>query len=528
MRRLLGLFKGLILIFLLLTMQLVRWQIVRSDLAKAALRQRSEALPLDSGRAPIFDRTGLPLTGGGSQISLGTFPKLIPKDQKDALPWQLAPILGRPAPQIAEKINKGKPVFLAKGLNKWQLQALKPLLSEGLVVVNEKLRYKEPALAPHIIGYLKASDQSGVSGIEALANEELAHVAPLELAAIVDGNRRLIKGLGFRIIGGGHGGEGLKTTLDSKFQKVAQEELTKTGQRGTVVIADAKTGNILALASNPTFDPNQVEGVMNAPGSPLLNRALHSYYPGSVFKLVVTIAALEEQVTAPEERFFDPGFQDVGRVRFRCWLEGGHGQLNLTEGFAKSCNTVYVELGQRLGLKMIDYAERLGLGKVTGTGLREEEEGSLFRGKYARQDLGNLALGQKGIQITPLQATKLMLTILQGREVKLNLFPGEEQYGPELFTSTTRNMLRAMMAQTVESGTGTLAQVPVFAAGGKTGSAQTGRLSPWGEPEVDAWFVGFFPLLSPRYVIVVLLEGGGSGGTAAAPVFRRIAMKISS
>ncbi len=528
MRRLLTLFKILTVIFILLALQLVRWQLVRSDLAKIALRQRSEALPLDSGRAQILDRDGKPLTGGGSRKSLGAFPVLIPNPQKEALPWQLAPILGKSPESIADNIKKGKPIFLARGLNKWQLEALKPYLGEGLVVVHEKLRYIEPALAPHLIGYLRTADQKGVTGIEALANEELSHVAPVELAAIVDGNRRLIPGLGYRILGGeGNQGAGLVTTLDRKIQEVAQEELIKTGQRGAVVVVDATNGNLLAAASNPTFDPNQVESALSASGSPLLNRTIHNYYPGSVFKLVVTAAALEEKLTTPEERFFDPGYRDVGRVRFRCWLEGGHGDLNLVDALAQSCNSVYVELGQRLGTKMISYAERMGLGIKTGIGLPQEEQGSLPRGKFAKQDFGNMAMGQRGIQATPMQVARLLVTLLQGRETQLNLLPGRETFGPSVISPQTRVTVRSMMAEVVGRGTGSLAQVPLYGAGGKTGSAQTGRLSPWGEPEVDAWFAGFFPLLNPKYVIVVLLEGGGGGGNVAAPIFRRIAMKIS-
>lgn len=526
MRRLLTLFKILIAVFVILALQLVRWQLVRTDLAKMALRQRSESLPLDSGRAQILDHNGKALTGGGSRISLAVFPVLIPKPQKEALPWQLAPILGKGPDLIAENLKKGKPIFLARGLNSWQIDALKPYLGEGIVVVHEKLRYKEPALAPHLIGYLRTADQAGVTGLEALANEELSHIAPVELAAIVDGNRRLIPGLGYRIIGGGERGAGLVTTLDSKIQKVVQTELISTGQRGAVVVVDATNGNLLAAASNPTFDPNQVESALGAPGAPLLNRAIHNYYPGSVFKLVVTAAALEEKVTSTDERFFDPGYRDVGKVRFRCWLEAGHGNLNLAEGFAQSCNNVYVELGLRLGAKMVSYAEQLGLGTKTGIGLPQEESGSLPQGKFAKQDFGNMALGQRGIQATPMQLARLVVTILQGREVKLSLFPGEGQFGTPVLSAKTRALLRSMMADVVDHGTGSRAQIPLYGAGGKTGSAQTGRVSPWGEPEVDAWFAGFCPLINPRYVIVVLLEGGGSGGNAAAPTFRRIATKI--
>ena len=160
MRRLLTLFKILSFIFLILTLQLVRWQLVRADLAKMALRQRSEALPLDSGRAPILDRSGKALTGGGSRKSLGAFPVLIPKSQQEALPcnWHLS--WANPGADCPD-FPKGQTIFLARGLDSWQLDALKPYLGPGLVVVQEKLRYKEPALAPHLIGYLRASDQSG-------------------------------------------------------------------------------------------------------------------------------------------------------------------------------------------------------------------------------------------------------------------------------------------------------------------------------------------------------------------------------
>lgn len=529
MRRLLYLFKLLIVVFALLLLQLARWQLVRTDLAELALNQRSEAVPLDSGRADILDRNGKPLTGGGSRINLAAFPVLIPQAEKYALPWQLAPILGKDPANIAENLQKGRPFFVARGLNRWQIQALRPFLGKGLVVVREKLRYREPALAPHLIGYLRTADQMGVTGIEALANEELSQVEPVRLAAIVDANRRLIPGLGFRIIGGeGKEGKNISTTLDIKIQQAAQEELVRTGQRGAVVVVDVGSGEVLAAASNPTFDPNQVEAAFGAPNSPLLNRTIHNYYPGSVFKIVVTAAALEEKVTSTEERFFDPGYRDVGAVRFRCWYEGGHGELNLATAFAQSCNSVYVELGQRLGLEMVNYARKLGLGEETGLGLPGEKVGSLpGEGRYAKQDFGNMALGQRGIQATPMQVARLLVTVLQGREVQLGLFPGQAQLGSTTVLSPgTRALLRAMMAEVVERGTGTAAQIPVLGAGGKTGSAQTGRINSWGQPEVDAWFAGFFPLLNPRYVIVVLLEGGESGSFAAG-IFRRIAMKIA-
>ena len=252
---------------------------------------------------------------------------------------------------------------------------------------------------------------------------------------------------------------------------------------------------------------------------------------------------MEDDRINPFETVHCPGYIEVGSLKVKCssYDEGGHGDLNIFEAYARSCNTFFIELGQRIGGKSItEMARRFGLGSIIGINPMEEQTGLIPREESIyRPDLCNISIGQGDILVTPLQVAAMTSIIanngvykkpyvvkglVDGSGKRIAVEPPEK---PQKIISPFVAMeIRKMMEMVVDDGTGTLAALPGFGgAAGKTSSAQTGQRME-GREVLHAWFTGYVPRLYPKYVITVLVENGRSGGSVAAPVFRDIAQRI--
>ena len=427
--------------------------------------------------------------------------------------------------------------------------------------------YRYGSLAAHVAGYVgeispaqlqepgfreyKAGDIVGQFGVERTYNRILTGR---------DGRRRVQVDSRGRILQDLEQidpirGEDLTLTLDLDLQATAENLLGENA--GAVIAFDARSGEILVMASRPSFDPNQFalriskkewDQLLEHPDHPLQNRTVqNAFSPGSTFKIIMALAGLESGIIDTETSITCKGGVDLYGHRFLCWKEGGHGEVALREAIQHSCNTYFYLLGQKLGIQEIaHFSRQLGLGVPVGIDLLGEASGlvpseewkSLVRGEpwYAGETI-SLAVGQGPILVTPIQLAHAMGIIATGRSPRLHLLKGQENSGagPQLFApafapENLEAIRDAMWGVVNERGTGQRARLANYQVSGKTGTAQTISLSTrekLSESEVErlednAWFVGFAPRDNPEIIIAVIVQRGGSGGAVAAPIAREI------
>jgi len=359
-----------------------------------------------------------------------------------------------------------------------------------------------------------------------------------------------------------HGAD-LSLTIDLDLQRVLEEAMA--GQVGAGIFLDPWTGEVLAMASSPAFEPNLFARRFPAedwnkliadPSRPLQNRvSLSSYSPGSTFKIVVGAAALAEQVVTPSTTIFCPGYATIYGHRFNCWKPGGHGTVDLENAIVHSCNVYFYQVGKMLGIEAIaGFARRLGLGEPTGIDLLQEDAGLIPTPRWKEETRGqpwyagetiSVAIGQGPLNVTPLQMARMAATLANGgRQVTPHLvYRGETAEAADAsrrrdeagFTTQTMAALRRAMVGVVERGTGKAAGVAGIKVAGKTGTAQYSSRSAGVDADElprairdHAWFVGFAPAESPRLAFAVFIEHGGHGGTTAAPVARRVLERFFS
>lgn len=515
-------------------------QLVESDrLAAAALYQRAEEVAVEVPRGNICDRYGTPFTNNAMHYSIVIFPRQLADPRQAAA--EVAVFTNMQEALILDRIaGQYRPFKLKTGVDAVTAQAVNDLRLPGVLAVAERMRYGNENLAAHVLGYINRADNMGMSGIEAVYDRELRGGTPTYVAALVDGTQNIIPGLGYKKITPAQGlPADVVLTLDYRVQKIVESTMDRRVGKGAVVVMRPDTGEILALASRPNFDANDLVRYLQRPEAPLLNRALAAFQPGSVFKMVVAAAALEAGVTTPLEVFFDPGYIDVGRLRFRGWdyQTGGHGHITFKDAMAYSSNPVFINIGLRLGpARLVDYAARFGLGRVTALGLPEEAAGNLpAADSLYPGDIANISIGQGSLDVTPVQMAVVVATIANDgimvppHLVEKVVFPNgaavpiyKRREGTRVISPYTARQLQDMLTAVTTYGTGQAAYVANGGAAGKTGSAETGRRNQNGESLDHAWFAGYAPLQHPRYVVVVFVEGGMSGGEAAAPVFHDI------
>ncbi|MHA1538937.1 MAG: penicillin-binding protein 2 [Alphaproteobacteria bacterium] len=362
----------------------------------------------------------------------------------------------------------------------------------------------------------------------------------------------------------GKKGKDLILTIDANLQEFVSQRL---GSRSSAaVVMDAKTGDILAMASSPKFDTNSfVTGLSSKewlslrdnPKSPLSNKAISGQYsPGSTFKMVTALAALEKKVISTSERVFCSGHTTVGKTRFHCWKRSGHGYVNLHNALMRSCDSYFYEVAGRVGIKEIaKMAEKLGLGQSFDV-MSEEKKGLIptkeWKKKKVKRNwtLGDTILtsiGQGYVLTTPLQLATMTARLANGKEriiPRLILNPSTPIPPTEpldISEKHLRYVQRGMNAVTMSNdGTAHNSRifVPGMEMGGKTGTAQVRKITmrerlagvrrnedlPWKWRD-HALFVGYAPIKKPRYVVSVIVEHGGSGSKAAAPIARDILLK---
>ncbi len=342
-------------------------------------------------------------------------------------------------------------------------------------------------------------------------------------------------------------------TLETNAQSQAEKALTDLS--GAVVIVDPRNGDVLAMASSPGFDPNEFtvsisserwKSLITDASNPLVNRAIAgAYAPGSTFKPVIALAALQSGAANANTSFTCPGYFNLGKAVFHCWYNSGHGLLNLQQGIQHSCNVYFFHLGLKTGYDSIYHmAAALGFGRKTEVDLDYEVPGLLpdnawkqraLHDKWRDGDTCNLSIGQGALGVTPLQMAMYVATLANGGQlfkprIVLGIRRPDEK---EMRESPTRlvndlnwapstiRLVRDGMRDVVMApgGTGKLAYVPGLEFAGKTGTAEYGKK---GEGHKLAWMIAFAPFDHPRYAVVVMVEEGVTGGQTAAPRMKQI------
>jgi penicillin-binding protein 2 len=436
--------------------------------------------------------------------------------------------------QVVERLKGGKPVVA-------KVDTL-PAPADGLLMFETPVRFKGKLPAPHVVGYLDGNEVKGAAGAELVFDRILSdYTGKITVTYVADAVGRPLEGIEPVItdtLDNSKGGVVL--TIDLRIQKIAEEAAKAYLTRGAVVVMEPKTGHILALVSLPDFQPSNLLENLDSKDSPLINRAFSSYNCGSVFKMVTAIAALEQGIPV-SEKFNCSGSRKVGDISFHCHHRLGHGKLDMTEGFAHSCNPYFINLALKTGGAHL-YNTSVALGFDRPVFLAEGWKTSRAVIPSRTELLSpaataNLSFGQGALMATPIHISQLVAAIVNnGNMVRPSLLKGRISPGKDMteeppapatavFSANTAATLRKMMVRTVENGTGTGARPSAGGAGGKTGTAETGWVVN-GKPVLQGWFAGFYPADSPEYIITVLAEDTEGTGGKPAPVFKQICEEI--
>lgn len=595
-----------------LVLRLWRLQVAEGEAYAAKLRgQTTLAIQLLPARGPVVDRNGIPLAENRPSFDMDLYldelVRYYSRQHRGRVPFIEVErragekILRRKEPDVARIVSEylepiTRTLNLSVPLDPKELQRhyyqtpnvpyhylpdidfrLVAQFSErnlgipGISIAPRPVRYyRFGALAPHILGYVGepadreqllermgyVPDMVGREGVEKIFDSQLQG-EPGGRILRVNSRGYILSEEAYRPP---HVGGAVYLTLDARIQAILEAVLRKVG-RATAIVMDPWTGDILAMASVPNYDPNvfipkvspeEWKRLTTDPTAPLVNRAISPYAPGSTFKVLVALAALKYGVITPKTKIYSPGGIDIGGRVFKDWTPGGRGDITVYDGIRYSCNTFFYQVGIRTGIdRIVELGRVVGFGAKTGIPLNNESPGILpdpawMKVHYPRErwtiaHTANVSIGQGFLQVTPLQMTVLMAAVANGGTVLYpRLVHGVMDWREEVKASIPVRVrgelgvrqedldaLRAALRGVVESGTGHSVDTPHCHVAGKTGSAQFKRwLNGKLVKDTRAWFYGYFPYEKPRYVFTVMVEGGVSGGSTAGPLAREIVEKI--
>ncbi len=529
-------------------------------------------------RGRILDRAGVPLANNRPNwraeiiaeqaddiaATLAAFTRIVPLDERE-----ISRIL-----HAIHSQRRFVPVMVHDFLSWDQMAAIQvnaPDLPGIVVDVGQTREYPFGQQLAHVVGYVAPPRDKDLGGDPVLqlpgmrigrAGIELAHEPDLrgqagEVQLEVNASGRVIRELQRQE---GSSGEDITLSLDSGLQTDVLKILAD--ESASAVVLDAQNGEVLAMASNPSFDPTLFDqGVTQAQWdqwisdrkAPLINKAISGLYaPGSTFKMTVALAGLEAHAIRPDEVINCPGYLDLGDTRFHCWKKGGHGGLTVETGLKNSCDVFFYETARRTGMdKIAAMANRLGLGVTLTIDLPGARKGLVPTREWREAqghpwNLGDTivhGIGQGFLQLTPLQLATMVARVATGNQIqpRIQLSAGQAQQPESLgLPEANLRLVRQGMWDVVNDPTGTAPKAKLLLPGiemaGKTGSTQVRRVSreqresaegfnsmslPW-EFRPHALFVCFAPFAAPRYACAVVVEHGNAGADVAAPLARDI------
>jgi len=540
-RRLVALFVVLTLGLSAILVRLLQLQVRDARTYRTlAWAQRVRTIDLPASRGSILDRNGQELALSLPARAVYAQPQLVSDPGGEAR--KLAAALGLAAADVRTVFKKPDPfVYLARGVDPATAAALERLDLPGIGFLPETKRYYPGgALAPQLLGFVGV-DGTGLAGLEQQYQTVLAGRPGHE---IVEADPRgVLIPQGENVDVPPVPGENLMLTIDRQIQFRAQASLAAAvkanrAKGGTIVVLDPSTGEILAMADFPWFDPNSF-GTAN--WGAIRNRAVtDAYEPGSVNKIVTAAAALQEGFLKLNQRLKVPDYLQLYSKVFRDTHVHPLQQMTLADILAYSSNVGTIKVAQRLGPDLLyEYLQRFGLTRTTGLGFPGESAGILpSPGQWSGTSMGTIPLGQ-GIAVTPLQMASVYATIANGGVwVAPRLLQGT--VGPDgtfrpapgsatrrVISSENAKALTRMLAYAVEVGTGQQAQIPGYWVAGKTGTARKVKADGTGYEvgKYIASFIGFAPAGHPAVVVAAVLDEPATvyGGIAAAPLFRDVA-----
>jgi cell division protein FtsI/penicillin-binding protein 2 len=504
-----------------------------------AQRQQQRIIEISPQRGALYDRNQRELAMSIAVDSLFA----VPSEITDApmVARLLAGVLNTSAEEIETKLQGSRSfVWLQRKLPQEQAERIEALNLRGIYFQKENRRfYPKRELAAHVLGYVDI-DEKGLGGVEYQFDRQV-RPRPGKLLILADARRRWYE----RSEQAADTGASLVLTLDEKIQYIAEKELAaaiaKThAQAGAIVVQDPNTGELLAVANWPTFNPNQPG---ETPAEARMDRAIAATYePGSTFKIVTVAGALEEGITRPDE-VVDCQNGAIYIAGHRIRDHKPFGLLTVSQILAKSSDVGAIKLGLRLGApKLYEYIRAFGFGRPTGIELPGETRGLLKPAdKWTPASVGAISMGQE-VGVTSVQLISAFSTIANGgvlhparivRETRRGgqAIPARAEPGTRVISPTTAATLRRMFEGVVLEGTGSLARLDGYSAAGKTGTAQ--KIDPktgtYSHSQFIASFVGFAPVNTPAMTVLVMLDspvGGYHGGDVAAPVFKRVAEQV--
>ena len=582
----------IVFVFIVFVVRLFQLQILQGEeLEGIAEGNAVRLVRLEAPRGDILDREGRVLASTRPAFGVTVMPSDLRRPER-TLP-ALGMLLDADAEALRERVGKPRgrrrfqPVRLAGDLSydhrarvESHLYALPGISTD----VRPRRHYVESVLAAHLLGTIgeiqreqlqtrefrayRSGQVIGQSGLEKLLEHHLRGRAGGR-NVLVDVAGRVVEVLEERKP---EPGGSVTLTIDRDLQRAAEEGflpdvLGEPGKMGGLVAFDPRNGDVLALVSKPSFDPNDFAGGIDAETwkrlasdewRPLQDRALSGQYPpGSAYKPIVAAAALSDGVVTPEQTFFCPGHFRLGRRTYRCWKQGGHGNMNLRDALKQSCDVYFYNVGLLLGIDRIaDFARGFFLGRRSGIPWGDEKPGLVPTRSWKERRFGEVwmkgetvsaSIGQGFNLTTPLQLAVAYAAIANGGvilkprvvlrregrdgrvvEADAPVVLGQVPVAPE-HLALIRDALEAVVAE--PHGTGGRARLPGVRVAGKTGTAQVVHLKHTEDLEEDeipikyrdhAWFVAFAPVDAAEIVVAVLVEHGGHGGSAAAPIARRV------
>ncbi len=581
-KRLLTLAGIFFLLILVLISRVFYLQILQGDRYRflADKNRTSIRLTLPS-RGNIFDRNGVKIAENKKnfqavlikeealnvQQSLENFEKIIPLDEDEK--QRIQKEIKRKRPFMAIRIKDGLSFKEAAALHLNAPDLMGIQIEEDLIRV-----YPLKETNAHLVGYVSLMNDKdleenpdnpladlpgyriGRTGLENSFEEALKGIPGIRKRE-VNAYGRTVQILEETP---SQKGESLNLTIDTRLQEVALSALGK--ESGSAIVMDVNTGEILAMVSSPSYDTNIFtmpvpvkvwRSLIDNEKRPLQNKALTgTYSPGSIFKLVVGLAALEHKIIHPNKKVFCGGKVTIGNHDFHCWKRGGHGMVDLEEALMHSCDVYFYEIAQQIGAeKIIHMAKRLGFGSPVQIGIKGEREGLVptpewkkkrFKDDWRTGDTVNLSIGQGFLGATPMQLIYMTAQIANGgKKIKPHLIQGEGIESAESlgFKKENLNLIKRGMNKVVNNEKGTAYRSRINVNGekmaGKTASTQVRRISkkerekgiikqedlPWKYRD-HGMFAAFAPVQNPRFAIVVMIEHGGGGSSSAAPVAAKI------
>ncbi len=580
-QRLIGASVCILLVFSLLFLRLMYLQVIKGEQFRLLSEKNAVRLKsIKSSRGLIFDRNKKLLVDNRPSFNL----KIVREDAGDVrkIVRKVADLIQIPFQELMDNVEKAgkrafyKPVTLKNSISRDQLAVIEANKFDlpGIQIDIEPTRYYiYKKTAAHLLGYLgeinvselksgkylnvKSGDSIGKYGIEK-SFQKFLHGKRGGKQIEVDATGRIIKVL--RTIDSVPGFD-LNLTLDLELQLTAEKMLEN--KEGAVVAIDPNNGDILVMASNPSFDQNDFIGgistkkwskLISHPGKPMINKAIQAEYPpASTYKIVTSFAALEEEHIDINSTVFCPGFLKYGNRAYRCWKKHGHGNMNITDGLTQSCDVFYYQAGIKTGVDVLaQYAAGCGLGIKTGITLGNERRGLIptstwkkrrFNESWQGGETLSIAIGQGFNLVTPLQMAVLIAAVGNGGTLyrprivtTIENSDGKvvKKIEPEIkggLPASKKNLeiVRNALLKVVQGDRGTARRIRLkdIEIAGKTGTAQVFSIKAGEEINPEdlayslrdhAWFVCYAPADNPVIAISVMIEHGEHGSSAAAPV----------